>query len=170
MRRRGLILAALIAMGTVSPGCSADGPRRDILDGKSRVPDDEGIATELTFRTITLDGTRTYDVSEDLIAFDTYNLQLEPLLRRRGQYVHIGLDGDAMEWMAGISGVVRAGDLLLASYSGVITQVEAGRIHFRDGTVLQLGADVEPPAPGTFVEVDIDAARHEAVALTPRTR
>lgn len=157
----------MLAMTLALAGCGG-GERRDILDGAPRVPDDEGVATSLTFRSITLDGARTYEVSEDLLAFDTYNLQLEPMLRRRGQYVHIGLRGDVMEWMAGVSAVTPVEDRLFAYYTGVFSKVSAGRAQFRDGTVLRLADGLDPPDGGTLVEAEIDADTDEVVRLTPR--
>lgn len=132
------------------------------------MPDDAGIATALTFEAITLDGERTYEVSEDLIAFDTYNLQLEPVLRRRGQYVHVGLEGSTMVWMAGISAVVPADDRVSAYYTGVLTEVEGRRAFFRDGTVLELSDDIHSPEGGTVVEAEIDTASDRVVGLTSR--
>lgn len=151
------------------PACGdGGGDPRDILDGEPRVPDDEGIATRLDFERITLDDRRTYGVSEHLLAFSTYTLQLEPMLTRRAQYVQIGLDGGTMVWMAGIGAVLPAGDRLSAYYNGVLTGVEGGRVTFEDGTVLRIGDGVEIPERGSLVQAQIDARAHEVVSFVVR--
>lgn len=156
-----LALAAVLALS----GCSGGGEPRDILDGKPRVPDDEGVATSLSFDKIVLDGERTYSVSPDLIAFSTYTLELEPMLRRRGQYVQIGLDGDTMVWMAGVGAVLPVDGSLRAYYTGVLERIAGGRAQFRDGTVLAVDGDVETPELPRLVQIEIDVEKHAVVAV-----
>ena len=170
MRRPlAILFGGAIVLGLGFSGCSG-GKSRDIRDGEPRVPDDEGVVTALTFEEVTLDGSRTYDVSEDLIAFDTYNLQLEPMLKRRGQYVQIGLDGDTMIWMAGISAVLQGASegKTSAFYTGVLERTTPGRAVFRDGTVLKVGDGVEIPRLGLRVDAEIDTASHQITRLTAR--
>lgn len=153
----------------VPSACRGEAPgRRDILDGAPRRPSDEGVATTLTFRGITLDGSRSYSISPDLIAFSTYTLQLEPLLAARGQYVQVGVKGRTVMWMARLGGVVRTSRGRRAFYDGVLTRYERDRAVFRDGTVLRLGARVPRIEVGVLVEAEIDVGTHRVEALTVR--
>lgn len=164
MRRRlaGFVAAAVLAVG----GCgSGEG---DIRDGRARFPDDQGVVTEITTASITLDGQRTYEVSDRLAAFNTYSLELEPMLGRADQYVQIGLDGDTMIWMAGIGAVVPL-DPPSAFYVGELDEVvedDDGRAAvFVDGTVLRLAPGVEAPGSDGPLQARIDVRRHQVIEL-----
>jgi hypothetical protein len=191
MRRSALALLALMGVAIlVAGGAACQRDRADDvvveLDGSPRVPDDEGVATELTKERITLDGERTYRVSPRLVSFSTYTGAVEPMLGRRGQYVHIGLDRDGddevMVWMAGIAHVVHGagvggpppgpGSKPAVYYTGDLVDVEehdgGRRGVFRDGTVIALAAGVEVPEPPAGVSVEIDPVRHAAIAVRAR--
>lgn len=159
--------APLLAAALVWSGCGSGGDG-DVRDGTPRYPDDEGVATELTTASITLDGERTYAVSDRLAAFNTYTLELEPMLGREGQYVQIGLDGDTMVWMAGIGAVVDL-DPPSAFYVGELEEVIDGddgrRAVFVDGTVLRLSPEVDVPESDGPLQARIEVARHEVIEL-----
>lgn len=162
MRR---LLAIVLAVGgfAVGTSCSADSgssPALVRLDGTARVPDDEGVATDLTRDRITLDGKRTYRVSDELRAFSTYTRELEPMLGRKGQYVQVGLDGDEMVWMAGVARVVEVDGAPAVFYTGRFREELEGRFVFADGTTFAPAKSV--PTPGTRSEV--------TVRIDPRTR
>ncbi len=156
-----------LAMGLIVAGCSrgADDDRV-VLDGSPRFPDAEGVVERISVDRITLDGDRVYDVASDLASFSTYDLTATPMLHRKGQYVHLGLDGDTVEWMAGIGVVVRApGQSPVVYYNGYLLKVQDGRAIFRNGTVLHLAEGVDSPVPEGLVRAEIDPARHRVRAL-----
>jgi hypothetical protein len=172
-----LVTAAVVLAAMGSGACSRGGGDEPVvhLDGSARVPDDEGVATSLSFTSITLDGKRTYPVSKRLISFSTYTGAIEPMVTRRGQYVQIGLDEEdgkkKMVWMAGIAQVLETAQPSVY-YTGIYTRSlpagdgGAGRAVFRDGTVVQLAPGVTVPKPGTGVIVRIDPSSHQAVEVT----
>jgi hypothetical protein len=167
MRR---LMAALAIGALVLSACANDKPTVS-RDGGARRPDDEGIATTLSRAQITLDGKRTYRVSDTLLAFSTYSPgKLEPMTTRKGQYVQIGLDGDRVVWMAGVAAVVHlpTGDARVF-YNGVLRSFGSGRAVFEDGSVFHVASGVVVPKPGRMVEVELDPSRHEAVSLTSRS-
>lgn len=158
-------LVAALALVTLG-ACSRGGDDRLVLDGSPRVPDAEGVVEEISFERITLDGGRSYGVSDDLASFSTYDLAPVPMLHRKGQYVQVGLDGDEVEWMAGIGVVVRApGAEPVVFYNGHLLRVGDGRAIFRDGTVLRLGDGVRSPVPEGLVRAEIDPGTHRVRAL-----
>ena len=166
-----LAVVLAIAVASLTAGCNrGDGEPVVRLDGSARVPDDEGVATSLSHSSITLDGERTYPVSERLISFSTYTGAIEPMITRKGQYVQIGLDEEdgkkVMVWMAGIAQVLNTKEPAVY-YTGIYMRREGGRAVFRDGTVIQLSPDVTvPEKAGTGVIVRIDPASHRAVEVT----
>jgi nucleoid-associated protein YgaU len=150
---------------TVS-ACGGGGGGGDIkLDGSPRVPDDEGVATEVTRERITLDGDRTYDVSDRLRSFSTYTLKLEPMLNRKGQYVQVGLDGDTVVWMAGVAAVVQTAQGPSVFYVGDLEEIDDGRAVFADGTVLRTAEGVSAE-PGR-VQARIDVPKRRVTELRP---
>lgn len=158
--RRGIVALAfcLVAvLGACNRGGGDDG--RLVLDGRPRVPDQEGVVVEVSRERITLDGGRTYRVSPKLQSFATQTMQAVPLLGRKGQFVHVGLDGDTMVWFATVADSF-PGEPPTAYYTGVLKKVSDGRAYFRDGTVLRLGEGVEPPVPNGFLQVEIDPKAH----------
>lgn len=158
-----MVVAALALLTACSRG---DASSELVLDGRPRLPDAEGVVEKISFEEITLDGGRTYEVSKDLQSFSTYDLAAVPMLHRLGQYVHLGLDGDKAEWMAGIGVVVRAGDAPpVVFYNGHFLRTEDGRAIFRDGTVLALADGVTPPIDKGLVRAEIDPTQHKVRAL-----
>lgn len=165
---------AVLVLLAIVPGllgaCGQDKPTVR-LDGSPRFPDDEGIVTSVDDapgqgRRVTLDGVRTYAVSDRLRSFSTYDLRLEPFRNRLNQYVQVGLDGDTVMWMAGVAAVV-PGDPPRVFYSGRLKEVDGkGRAIFADGTVLTLAPDVRPPAAQGFVQAEIDARAHRVRRLS----
>lgn len=175
-----LILAALAVLAAAacsssegfslegSPQCARDGDR--LIPGvQARVPDDEGIATAISHEQITIDGERAYGVSDALLSFSTYDLELEPVLGREGQYVHVGLDGDDVVWLAGIAHAVDApgGEGLAVYYTGTLAEIDDDRAIFCDGTTFGLAEGAEPPVEQGFVQVRVDPATDRAVLATP---
>ena len=145
------------------------------LDGSPRVPDAEGVVVGLAddFSTLTLDGDRSYEVPEDVQSFSSVDGSTQPLRRRVGQYVHLGLDGSSVEWVAGIAAVVKGGaEGDRVYYTGELRKVAGSRLDFADGTVLRLadGLDSGPlvEAEGEQVLVTIDPAKRAVVAVDPQ--
>jgi hypothetical protein len=162
MRR---LAVALFVVVLVAAACSS-GDEAVRLDGSPRYPDDEGVVTAISFDRITLDGRRTYDVSPGLRAFSTVTRQLEPMLRRKGQYVQIGLDDRTMVWMAGIAAVVRTEPPAVYYVGRMVSVDEERRAVFADGTVLRLAPTADQRERRRF-RARIDPARHVVVELVP---
>lgn len=153
-------LAALLVVAVLA-GCSgAEDEAAFALDGSPRFPDAEGVVEDISRQRITLDGDRTYKVSKNLASFSTYDLSTTPMLHRKGQYVHLGLDGDTAEWMAGIGVVVRVpGEAPVVYFNGYLLHVADERAVFRNGTVLRLADGVKSPVDQGLLRAEIDPAR-----------
>jgi hypothetical protein len=136
-----------------------------VLDGRARPPDAEGVVTDVSRDLITLDGDRAYAVSPDLQSFSTATLEPLPVLGRRDQYVHLGLNGNTAVWIAAVGGVL-PGDPALAYYEGTVAESSADRVVFEDGTVLRLASGVAAPDPGEAVFAEIDVGTRRVRALT----
>ena len=171
MRR---LLLVLLAALSVLAACGDDddgGGQPVVLDGSPRPADAEGrlVEVEGDFSTITLDGDRTYAVAEEFLSFAAVDGEVQPLLRWENQYVQVGLDGDEVVWLGGISAVVEVDDEPpVAYFTDVLTEVAESRATFRSGTVLTVGAGVEVPEdlPAAVVAT-IDVTEHEVTAFEP---
>jgi len=154
----------LLAGALLLAGCTKDDSDQLVLDGRPRVPDVEGVVEQISFEKITLDGGRSYGVRKDLQSFSTYDLAAVPMLQRSGQYVHLGLDGKKVAWMAMIGEVIE-GAASVVYYNGVLLRLEGDRAIFRDGTVLQLADGVISPVGTGFVRAELDPSLHRVRAL-----
>jgi hypothetical protein len=164
-------VVALLLLGALAAGCSKESSPPFALDGSPRVPDDEGVVTSADFKHITLDGKRTYKVSESLAAFSTYTLKAVPLLGRLQQYVQIGVKGKTMVWLASIGSVVKASpggaDRDRVLYTGIVRRrLDDEHLMFRGGTVVRVRKGSVVPAAGRQVRAEIDPSTHVA-ALVP---
>lgn len=154
----GALLLVLVA------ACRGGGAEPIKLDGSPRYPDDEGIATSVSRESVVLDGERTYGVSKDLRSFSTFDLSTQSLVSRQGLYVHVGLDGKTVTWIAGIAAVIP--DPPRVFYVGVLKARDGERAIFRDGTVLRVDDGVALPPTGTTVQAEIDPRRHRVTKAT----
>jgi hypothetical protein len=154
--RRLVVLVAVVA--AVLSGCAHHPAARVVLDGRPRVPDDEGVVVSVSRARLVLDDGRSYRIGPDLQSFSSQTMQAVPILQRKGQYVHVGADGHRARWVAAVGDVVR-GDPDVVYFTGRVRSVEDRRLIFRDGTVLRLAPGVESPSPG-FVIATIDPRRH----------
>lgn len=161
MTIRKLVVVALIVV--LAPGCRGSSGPPVRLDGSPRFPDLEGIATNVSLNRIEIAG-RRLKVSRSLQSFSTYDLSPAPLLGREGQYVQAGVNGDVVEWLAGIGVVVRPAGVVY--FVGNLVGVERGRAVFRDGTTLGLSKGVSA-SPRGRVRAEIHAARRVITAITP---
>lgn len=155
----------LLAGALLLAGCTKDGSGQLVLDGRPRVPDVEGVVEKISFEQITLDGGRSYGVRKDLQSFSTYDLAAVPMLQRSGQYVHLGLDGKKVAWMAMIGEVIEGAAAPVVYYNGVLLRLEGDRAVFRDGTVLRLADGVTSPVGTGFVRAELDPSLHRVRAL-----
>lgn len=162
---RAKLPLVLVAGALILVGCAGGEDNRLVLDGRPRIPDAEGVVERISFEEITLDGGRTYGVEKELQSFSTYTLEAVPMLHRLGQYVHLGLNGGKVAWMAGIGIVVRSAEPPVVYYNGVLVRRDGRRAIFRDGTVLQLAADVRPPIEQGPLRAELDPALHTVRAL-----
>lgn len=155
-------LIALALVGSAS--CGGDGG--SVLEREGgRVPDDAGIATDMTLDRIQLDGDRTYEIHEAVESFTTRSHRVTSLLAWEGRYVHIGLEGERVRWIAGI-GLV-SGDPPVVRYSGIFESLDTQtrQATFEDGTVLVLAEGVDLPEPGREVVAEIDVGAGLVVRL-----
>jgi hypothetical protein len=169
-RVAALATSAAITLGACG-GAGAPAPEVK-LDGSARVPDAEGIVAKASIAGITLDGGRNYDVSKKLVSFSTYNLQLVPLVRMIGSYVHIGLKGKTVVWIAKVGVVTRdAQKHGTVVYQGNLVSTRGRRMTFRDGTVLTLKRGLTPPADAkgaTYVVIDADRHYVQGATFAPK--
>jgi hypothetical protein len=157
-----LLLVTVLLLGS----CTRSDDGRLVLDGRPRHPDAEGTVEQISFDRIVLDGGRSYGVAKDLQSFSTYDLAAVPMLHRLGQYVHLGLDGKKVQWMAGIGVVVRnPAAPPVVYYNGVLVRLEDDRAVFRDGTVLRLADGVTSPVERGLVRAELDPSLHRVRAL-----
>jgi hypothetical protein len=163
--RPSLFPLLLVAGALLLAGCTRDDSEQLVLDGRPRVPDVEGVVEQISFEKVTLDGARSYAVRKDLQSFSTYDLAAVPMLQRSGQYVHLGLDGEKVAWMAMIGEVIEAGAAPVVYYNGVLLRLEGDRAFFRDGTVLQLADGVTSPIATGFVRAELDPSLHRVRAV-----
>ncbi len=162
MRSRSLVVAAFVALAVVA--CSKE--KSVLEDGGPRIPADAGIATDVTFDRIQLDGKDTYEIRDDVESFATRSHHITALLSWEGKYVHLGLDDEKrVRWIAGI-GLV-SGKPPRVTYSGVLESFDASmrQATFEDGTVLVFAKLVKAPKKGREVVADIDADTGVVVKL-----
>jgi hypothetical protein len=169
---------ALVLGAALSGACGDDGgtklpPGAVVLDGSPRVPDAEGVVESIAddFSSLTLDGGRTFPLREKVQSFSSVDGSTQPLRRRIGQYVHVGLEGGKVAWVGGIAAVVTSPDGTKAVYySGKLRAAKARRLEFADGTVLRLVDGAAPPvtAEGENVLATIDPDKRVVTALVPR--
>lgn len=159
--RAALAVTAAFALGFSACGGGDDGGPAIALDGSPRIPDAEGVVTEVSEDEIVLDGKRTFDVADDLVAFSTYTLEAIPLAQREGQYVQLGLDGETVEWLALIGEPLEG----RVYYTGEVEETDGEQIIFADGTVLVLDSGAKPPAAGERVRAVIDPNKRVVIAF-----
>ena len=158
--RAAAAVAAVLALALSA--CGGNDDKSSIaLDGSPRVPDAEGVVTEVSDDEIVLDGHRAFGVSDELLAFSTYTLEAVPLAHRKGQYVQVGLDGDTVEWLALIGEPLED----RVYYTGELEEIDGDRLVFADGTVLTLGSGVESPAPSGRLRAVIDPEKRAIIAF-----
>lgn len=179
--RRLTVAAAVALLALGAAACSDDETGTDAsspatfvaVDGSPRTPDDAGVLTALdeSFATLVLDGETVYDLSPAVQSFASLDGSTQPLKGRVGQYVHVGLDGDTVVWVAGLGAVVRLeGQAEQVVYLGRIATVQADRLELQDGTVLRLadgvtiGAEPSPESPIAAV-LTIDVATDRVVEV-----
>lgn len=119
---------------------------------------------KVSFTSLTLDGGRTYKITRRLQCFSTQTMQAVPLLDRKGQYVHLGVDGHTVVWLAAVGAILRTPSPVVF-YTGTLVRRSGRTVTFRDGTVLRLAAGVEPPVAKGFLQVQIDPARHLVTSM-----
>ena len=161
MRRPAVRLAIALCGLALLGGCRGSGEpaATSVLDGRPREPDVAGVVGAVERRSIEVDGT-TYALSPDLESFSTYDGELSSVFERTGQYVHLGLDGDEVRWIAAVG--LPSGSPRRVYFGSRLTGVRGDRLDFTGGTVLRLAEGVEAPAEGE-VEVSIDVATDRVV-------
>lgn len=171
MRRplhKKLALAGLVALVLVAGACNGDpGQKESVFESGPRFPDDEGVATDVTFERLILDGRRRYEIKQTVQSFSTYDGTITPLVFWKNRYVHVGLDDEKKaEWIAGI-GLIIEGDVPHVVYNGVVDKVDAKKreLIFRDGTVLKMTAIVTAPEPGTRIKATISPVKRGIIEI-----
>jgi hypothetical protein len=161
--------AVLLLTIVLLAACSGGGDDDDFaLDGRARVPDDEGIVTDVDLESVTLDGDRTYDVDRGLVSFSAIDLSTVPLLFTKGQYVQVGTDGGTVEWIGAIAKPLATADPFVV-YSGEVERVEDGEVEFANGTVLHLDRALEVEVRrlvGDEVRVSLDPEEQRVTEVT----
>lgn len=172
MTRRLLVVLATVGLFVSACGGDDDGAAPAVeLDGTARPADAAGVLLDVAddFSTLTLDGDRTYEIDDDLLAFAAADASIQPVLRLVDQYVQVGLDGDTVVWIGAISAVVDLPDAEpVAYFTDVLEEVDGSTATFRSGTVLALASEIDAPAdlPAAVVAT-IDVGNGQVVALEP---
>lgn len=178
VRRRCVVVAGLLVGGALLGACSDDDGATATtfvkLDGSPRLPDREGIVTDLAddLSSLEIDGDR-YEVSPALQSFATADGATRPLRSALDEYVHAGLRGRSVTWIASIADVVPGPDGDVVFYVGDLERIDDGRAYFDDGTVLRLAPGIDDPRRGAAAEkparvtVQIDPSRDVVVELQP---
>jgi len=148
-------LACAAAAVALLGACGGESEPDFKLDSSPRVADDEGVLTAASRQRVTLDGERSYEVSDELVSFSTYDRSVQPLLGFEKRYVQVGLRDDKVIWLAGIGAVV-PGEPPRVFYTGSLRRVDKGRAYFVDGTVLRLADGLAAPPSGQKVQARID--------------
>ncbi len=164
---RSRLIRSVVLLVLVLAACSRETSIRE--SDEARVPDDIGIATDVTLGRIQLDGERTYEMHEQVESFATRSHRVTALLSWEKKYVHVGVEDDKARWIAGI-GIPIGDDPPLVTYSGVFESFdeESRRVTFEDGTVLEFADDVEvPDEEGREIVVQIDTERDRVTRITP---
>lgn len=170
---RLVVAGALLAPLGGAAACGGEETEAPVvLDGSPRFADDEGIVTALDVddRTLTLDGKRSYQVSDNLRSFSALDLSIQPLADAANAYVQVGLEGRTVVWLGRIAKVVPT-DPPRVYYVGRLRSIESTdegrRVVFGEGTVLELADGVEPPegSDGELVQAEIDPVAHRVVGL-----
>lgn len=170
--------SALLALLVLTAACGDDGgdavdstPYVE-LDGSPRPPDEVGVLVEVAddFSALTLDGGRTYEVADDLQCFATQDGSTVPLRQRVGEFVHLGIEGDTVVWLASIADVIDGPDADVVYYVGDVVDLVDGALVFDDGTVLRVADGYglpDPPEDGARIRVTIDPEQRAVVAVEP---
>ena len=153
----------LIALAFFS-ACTREEPRQK---GEPRFPDDQGLVTSVSLKNIELDGERRYELNDETESFSTYNETITPVLSWKNKYVHVGLRGDVVAWVAGIGVVDKSKDPAVVHYtSGLLKRVDDKRnAIFADGTVLKLDEPLGDPPVGERMAAEIEAGRHVVILI-----
>lgn len=167
-RRRRLVVVVLTSVVVLSlVSCQrGDDSEALVLDGSPRRPDVEGVVRDVTFSSLTLDDGRRFTIDRSLQSFSTYTLESLPVLGRKDQYVHLGVDEDKVRWIASIGPVVK-GSVPSVFYTGTVLRIEERQVIFRDGTVLRSRDTVPAEVKGAFVVAEIDPSGRVVRRLTP---
>lgn len=167
------LLLAVTAFGVVACG-GGETKSPVVLDGSPRFPDDEGVVTALDVEglSLTLDGERSYQVSEQLRSFSALDLSIQPLAGAKDAYVQVGLDGRTVVWLGRVAKVVPTKPprvFYVGRFARVEDSEDGRRVVFREGTVFALAEGVEPPAEAVdkVLQVEIDPAAHTVIDLRP---
>ncbi len=167
--RRVAALVTTAALSATACGGSADPVVR--LDGSPRQADTEGVVLKASAGGITFDGDRSYEVSEKLISFSTYNREPVRLASTRGAYVQAGVKGRTVVWLSKIGPVATdpAGHRTV-QYQGELVDVDPPYLVFKDGTKLRLGKGLTPPADPlgpTYVVINADKHVIQGATFAP---
>jgi hypothetical protein len=172
--RRAALVLAVAALGLAGCGGDDDGDGGASgfveLDGTPRRADDAGVLTEVAedFSSLTLDGDRRFDIHEELTSFAAADGSIQPVGRYVGNYVQVGLDddGDTVQWLGSIASIVDTADQPpVAYFTGVLVDVDDGRLVFRSGTVLEAANSVETPDVPASVVATIDVESGTVTAI-----
>lgn len=130
-----------------------------------RIPDAEGVVTDVNNEKIEINGKNTYEISQEVESFRALEThEVTPLAHLQGRYVHLGIKDDLVVWITGI-GLVIPGPPKEVFFPGRFLKMVAGRALFRDGTTLKLAPGVTIPKRGDQVDATIDPTKDLVVEL-----
>lgn len=153
----------------VSSSCRASGLPSKTSSGKTvRVPSDQGLVTEASLSQLTLDGKRTYSLSQTVESFSGYNLTLRPLLTWKFKYVSIGVEEKKVVWIAGLGLLDSQKTPPVVHLANVkLDSVHEGYLIFRSGTALKLAPKVKIGSTLKPFNLTLDASSHLVTEAQP---
>ena len=160
-------MLAAVLLAVLVGACGGGGSHRAVLDGSPRFPDREGVVTDVTLSSLTLNGRDHFSIDRDLQCFSTYTLESVPLLGRKNQYVQLGVKGKKVTWLASFAAVVHLpNEPPVVFYNGKLLRIDGEhRAIFRDGSVLRLAPGITAPKGADVVRAEIDPATQRVRAL-----
>lgn len=142
----GILLAVVLFRSTDDRGSL-----EALIAGEPRRPDAVGVIAQIEADGVTLtDGSR-FGFHEQPVVVSSYTRQ--PVSPRPNQFVHLGLIGDRVRWMA-VLGVVAKVSPPRVDYTATIDHIDGDELVFDDGTVLPVVRSVTAYPGFAIVEVD----------------
>lgn len=143
---------------------ACDRQPESVLDRGPRIPDHEGVVTEIDFQNVVLDGKTKLPISQEVESFTAAQHKVTAIVHWKSWYVHVGRNGDGeAAWISGLS--LAPPDTKTVQFPTTYLRIEDGRLVMKDGTTLKAAEGVKPVGRNSMVIVTIDVEKDLAVAM-----